>query len=209
MNIAKKLTIIYKMGLIITVNEQKDARRFGSYWYYTKKEKILDKLFFIDEEPSIMEIKDYFGCEREERPKQLEILGEKTIEILEKCKRNMEKILYSVRVLDKKTKSIGIIRIIFDNDNLYTKSTWGKRRLPLGAYFINLFEKVGFTFVDDIIWDKGEVQSERNKNGDNPYPMYQYPINCYEHILIFHKHRLDMHRYPCPICGNTRTLRNR
>ena len=31
--------------------------------------------------------------------------------------------------------------------------------------------------------------------------MYQYPINCYEHILIFHKHRLDMHRYPCPICG--------
>lgn len=106
---------IYKMGLIITVNEQKDAGRFGSYWYYTKKEKILDKLFFIDEEPSIMEIKDYFGCEREERPEQLEILGEKTIEILEKCKRNMEKILYSARVLDKKTKSIGII---FDNDNL-------------------------------------------------------------------------------------------
>ena len=93
---------IYKMGLIITVNEQKDTRRFGSYWYYTKKEKILDKLFFIDEEPSIMEIKDYFGCEREERPEQLEILGEKTIEILEKCKRNMEKILYSVRVLNKK-----------------------------------------------------------------------------------------------------------
>ena len=30
---------IYKMGLIITVNEQKDARRFGSYWYYTKKKK--------------------------------------------------------------------------------------------------------------------------------------------------------------------------
>lgn len=81
-------------------------------------EKALDKLFYIDEEPFIMEIKDYFGCEREEKPEQLEILGEKTIEILEKCKRNMEKILYSARVLDKKTKSIGIIGIIFDNDNL-------------------------------------------------------------------------------------------
>ena len=78
-------------------------------------EKSLDKLFFIDEEPYIMEIKDYFGCERKERPEQLEILGEKTIEILEKCKRNVGEILYSVRVLNKKTKSIGII---FDNDNL-------------------------------------------------------------------------------------------
>ena len=115
---------------------------------------------------------------------------------------DMEKILIECyRVLDNHRVFVFNVGDIFDNDNLYTKSTWGKRRLPLGAYFINLFEKVGFTFVDDIIWDKGEVQSERNKNGDNPYPMYQYPINCYEHILIFHKHRLDMHRYPCPICG--------
>ena len=115
---------------------------------------------------------------------------------------DMEKILRECyRVLDNHRVFVFNIGDIFDNDNLYTKSTWGKRRLPLGAYFINLFEKIGFTFVDDIIWDKGEVQSERNKNGYNPYPMYQYPINCYEHILIFHKHRLDMHRYPCPICG--------
>ena len=40
---------------------------------------------------------------------------------------------------------------IFDNDNLTIKSTWGKRRLPLGAYFINIFE-CGFTFVDDPIY---------------------------------------------------------
>ena len=108
---------------------------------------------------------------------------------------DMEKILIECyRVLDNHRVFVFNVGDIFDNDNLYTKSTWGKRRLPLGAYFISLFEKIGFTFVDDIIWDKGEVQSERNKNGDNPYPMYQYPINCYEHILIFHKHRLDMHR---------------
>lgn len=105
------------------------------------------------------------------------------------------------RVLDNHRVFVFNIGDIFDNDNLFTTSTWGKRRLPLGAYFISLFEKIGFTFVDDIIWDKGEVQSERHKNGDRPYPFYQYPMNCYEHILIFHKHRLDTTRYPCPVCG--------
>jgi DNA modification methylase len=105
------------------------------------------------------------------------------------------------RVLDNHRVFVFNVGDIFDNDNLYTTSVWGKRRLPLGAYFIQLFEKVGFTFVDDIIWDKGEVQSERHKNGDRPYPFYQYPMNCYEHLLIFHKHRLDITRYPCPICG--------
>ena len=41
--------------------------------------------------------------------------------------------------------------------------------------------------------------------------MYQYPINAYEHILIFHKHRLDLTRFPCPRCwslqvsGNTQS----
>ena len=90
---------------------------------------------------------------------------------------------------------------IFDNDHLQTRSTWGKRRIPLSAYFIKIFEEIGFTFVDDIIWDKGEVQSERHKNGNRPYPFYQYPMNCYEHLLVFHKHRVDPYRYPCPICG--------
>ena len=105
------------------------------------------------------------------------------------------------RVLDNNHVFVFNIGDIFDNDNLTIKSTWGKRRLPLGAYFINIFEKCGFTFVDDFIWDKGEVQSQRHKNGSKPYPFYQYPANCYEHILIFHKHRLDKTPYPCPICG--------
>lgn len=121
---------------------------------------------------------------------------------LDKYFADMEKIIKECfRVLDNHRVFVFNVGDIFDNDNLYTKSVWGKRRLPLGAYFINLFEKIGFTFVDDIIWDKGEVQSERHKNGDRPYPFYQYPMNCYEHILIFHKHRLDMARYPCPVCG--------
>lgn len=105
------------------------------------------------------------------------------------------------RVLDNHRVFVFNVGDIFDNDNLTTTSVWGKRRLPLGAYFIKLFEEIGFTFVDDIIWDKGEVQSERHKNGDKNYPFYQYPMNCYEHLLIFHKHRLDKTRFPCPVCG--------
>jgi DNA modification methylase len=116
--------------------------------------------------------------------------------------KDTKKIIWQAyRVLDNHRVFVFNVGDIFDNDNLTTKSVWGKRRLPLGAYFIKIFEEVGFTFVDDFIWDKGEVQSERHKNGDRPYPFYQYPANCYEHILIFHKHRLEDTRYPCPICG--------
>ncbi len=105
------------------------------------------------------------------------------------------------RVLENNRVFVFNVGDIFDNDNITTKSTWGKRRIPLGAYFTKIFEEEGFTFVDNFIWDKGEVQSERHKNGNKPFPFYQYPMNCYEHILIFHKHRNDNTRYPCPVCG--------
>jgi len=120
--------------------------------------------------------------------------------------RNIIKQAY--RALDNHRVFVFNVGDIFDNDNLTTKSVWGKRRLPLGAYFIKIFEEEGFTFVDDFIWDKGEVQSERHKHGDKPFPFYQYPANCYEHILIFHKHRLDNTRYPCPICGTLKVNGN-
>lgn len=105
------------------------------------------------------------------------------------------------RVLDNHRPFVFNVGDIFDNDNKHTKSSWGKRRIPLGAYFTAIFEGHGFQFVDDFIWDKGEVQTQRHKNGNRPYPLYQYPINCYEHIFIFYKHRLDETLYPCPICG--------
>ncbi|MBL7198481.1 MAG: site-specific DNA-methyltransferase, partial [Candidatus Omnitrophica bacterium] len=116
---------------------------------------------------------------------------------------NMKAIIKeSYRVLDNHRVWVFNIGDIFDNPNTITKSVWGKTRIPLGVYFIKIFEECGFTFVDDIIWDKGEVQSERHKSGDKPYPLYQYPMNCYEHLLIFHKHRLDATKYPCPRCGS-------
>ena len=81
------------------------------------------------------------------------------------------------RVLDNHRPFVFNVGDIFDNDNKHTKSTWGKRRIPLGAYFTAIFEKHGFQFVDDFIWDKGEVQTQRHKNGNRPYPLYQYPVN--------------------------------
>ena len=105
------------------------------------------------------------------------------------------------RVLDNHRVWVFNVGDIFSNPNTKTTSVWGKTRIPLGAYFTTMFEEEGFTFVDDFIWDKGEVQSQRNKNASTPYPLYQYPLNCYEHILVFHKHRLDLTRYPCPRCG--------
>ena len=105
------------------------------------------------------------------------------------------------RVLDNHRPFVFNVGDIFDNDHRHTKSSWGKRRIPLGAYFTMLFEEHGFQFVDDFVWDKGEVQTQRHKNGNRPYPLYQYPINCYEHIFVFYKHRLDETLYPCPICG--------
>lgn len=105
------------------------------------------------------------------------------------------------RVLDNHRPFVFNVGDIFDNDKRHTKSTWGKRRIPLGAYFTMIFEEHRFQFVDDFIWDKGEVQTQRHKNGNRPYPLYQYPVNCYEHIFVFYKHRLDETPYPCPVCG--------
>jgi DNA modification methylase len=116
---------------------------------------------------------------------------------------DMRKIIReSYRVLDNHRVWVWNVGDIFDNDRKYTKSVWGKRRIPLAAYFTKIFEEEGFEFVDDIIWDKGEVESKRQMNNGMNVPFYQYPLNCYEHILIFHKHRLNKIRIPCPVCGS-------
>ena len=114
---------------------------------------------------------------------------------------DMEKILTeSFRVLKNHRYFVLNIGDITGNDGLTSKSSWGNRRLPLSAYFTVMMERIGFTYVDDFIWDKGEVQSQRHKNP--PYPLYTYPMNCYEHILFFTKNEMDRLKYPCPVCGN-------
>lgn len=76
---------------------------------------------------------------------------------------------------------------IFDNPNTIVKSKMGDKRLALGAYLILLFKSAGFELLDNIIWDKGETQSNRHKNDGNFTPYYQRPANCYEHMFIFKK----------------------
>ena len=82
-----------------------------------------------------------------------------------------------------------------------------KRKYPLGAYFTMIFEELGMTFIDDIIWDKGEVQSKRNFVGE-PYPFQKYPINCYEHILIYRKFEKDATKPKCPVCFKNISVSN-
>jgi DNA modification methylase len=76
---------------------------------------------------------------------------------------------------------------IFDNPNTVVKSKMGERRVALGAYLILLFKKAGFELLDNIIWDKGETQSNRHKNDGNFTPYYQKPANSYEHMFVFKK----------------------
>lgn len=76
---------------------------------------------------------------------------------------------------------------IFDNENTIVKSKMGEKRVPLGAYTILSFLKSGFELLDNIIWYKGETQSNRHKNDGNYTPYYQKPANCYEHMFIFKK----------------------
>ena len=87
------------------------------------------------------------------------------------------------------------------------KAKWSVRKLPLGAMFIMMLEGVGFEFIDNYIWDKGEPQSKRHL-GNPQYPFYQYPVNCYEHILVFAKHKLDKTKIPCPMCEETIVVSN-
>jgi len=87
------------------------------------------------------------------------------------------------------------------------KAKWSSRKLPLGAMFTMMLEEIGFEFIDDFIWDKGEPQSKRHL-GNPPYPFYQYPVNCYEHILIFAKHELDKTKINCPDCNEAIVVSN-
>lgn len=84
---------------------------------------------------------------------------------------------------------------------------WNTRKLPLGAYFTTMMEGLGLLFIDDIIWDKGEPQSKRNL-GNPPFPYYQYPVNVYEHILIFRKSDINTQKIACPVCDDTIVVSN-
>ena len=66
-------------------------------------------------------------------------------------------------------------------------------------------EEIGFTFLEDFIWYKGEITSKRHLAG-RPFPFQKYPINSYEHLLVFTK-KDTRDFYRCPRCHNANILK--
>ena len=87
------------------------------------------------------------------------------------------------------------------------KSKSTSKKFSISANFTIFMQEIGFRYIDDIIWDKGEVQSKRNFVGKN-YPYQKYPINAYEHILVFQKIDNTVPRPKCPICNQSQSRVN-
>lgn len=75
----------------------------------------------------------------------------------------------------------------FDNENTIALSAMGQKRVTLSAYTVDLFRRIGFECVGNIVWDKGEIEGKRGFNAGNFAPFYQAPFNCWEHVLVFRK----------------------
>ncbi len=68
-------------------------------------------------------------------------------------------------------------------------------KFPIVADATKIFQNVGFRYRDRIIWKKpdGYLRISRRSGVllQNPYPMYFYPDNLLESILIFQKGKFD------------------
>jgi len=62
---------------------------------------------------------------------------------------------------------------------------------PIVADLIKIMQSVGFKYQERIIWKKPDVYIKISKRSGNiiqyPYPLYYYPDNIYEEIVIFKK----------------------
>jgi DNA modification methylase len=75
----------------------------------------------------------------------------------------------------------------FDNEHSLASSAMGQKRMILSAYTTDLFRRIGFECVGNVVWDKGDIEGKRGFNAGNFSPYYQAPFNCWEHILVFQK----------------------
>lgn len=68
-------------------------------------------------------------------------------------------------------------------------------KFPIVADVIKIFQKAGFKYRDRIIWKKpeGYIRISRRSGVilQNPYPMYFYPDNLLESIIILQKGKFD------------------
>ena len=92
------------------------------------------------------------------------------------------------RVLEKGRIACFIIQDVRIEGELY----------PIVADIIRIMRKIGFRYRDKIIWKKpeGYIRISRRSGVliQHPYPMYFYPDNIYEEIIIFQKGKFDYSR---------------
>lgn len=73
-------------------------------------------------------------------------------------------------------------------------------KFPITADAIKIFQESGFRYRDRIIWKKpeGYIRISRRSGVilQNPYPMYFYPDNLLESIIIFQKGRFNYKSIP-------------
>ena len=102
--------------------------------------------------------------------------------------RDMQKIAAECfRVLKPGSPYLYNIFDYFANERSITFSAMGEKRVILSAYTVDIFRRVGFELMGNIVWDKGEIEGKRGFNAGNFSPYYQAPFNCWEHILVFRK----------------------
>ena len=73
-------------------------------------------------------------------------------------------------------------------------------KFPIVADATKIFQNAGFRYRDRIIWKKpnGYLRISRRSGIflQNPYPMYFYPDNLLESIIIFQKGKFNYHSIP-------------
>lgn len=76
----------------------------------------------------------------------------------------------------------------------------GGEKFPIVADAIKIFQEAGFRYRDRVIWKKpdGYLRISRRSGVmlQNPYPMYFYPDNLLESIIIFQKGKFDYKSIP-------------
>jgi len=74
------------------------------------------------------------------------------------------------------------------------------QKYPITADAIKIFQAAGFRYRDKIIWKKPDGYLRISKRSgvllQNPYPMYYYPDNLLESIIIFQKGKFNYRSIP-------------
>src|SRR5690554_1930722 len=85
-------------------------------------------------------------------------------------------------------------------------------KFPITADATKIFQNIGFRYRDKITWKKPDGYLRISKRSgvllQNPYPMYFYPDNLLESIIIFQKGKFDYKSIPREIREASKINRN-